>query len=165
MKKIKVGDRVEYVGIDSGDPISYGDKGTVLECYEASNSYAVEWDKGHPRMHDNDGNGEMYHCWCVRAVKIKKVSEGKMTNNEVINVLMKKLGVEIGEEFEIEDGAYNPYHFDEKGNLVSARKFLNSGTLVQDLIYGKKSIKKIPIEMTIADIEKKLGYRIKVIKG
>ena len=40
------------------------------------------------------------------------------TGNEIIDLLMKKLGVEIDEEFEIIESIYNPYKITEKGSII-----------------------------------------------
>lgn len=88
-----------------------------------------------------------------------------MTNNEVINVLMKKLGVEVGEKFNIEGIPYSPYYFDKDGNLIDKEGDMNCGGIVVNLlIYGKRNIKKISVkEMTVSEIEKALGYKIKIV--
>lgn len=89
--------------------------------------------------------------------------EDSLTSNEVINVLMKKLGVEVGEKFNIERVIYNPFYFDEHGNL-----FDNNGGSREDYIgylaLGEYNIQKVFVkEMTVSEIEKELGYSVKVI--
>lgn len=85
--------------------------------------------------------------------------EEKSTGNEVIDLLMKKLGVEIDEEFEIEEGSFNPYHFDKNGNLLNSKDH-KARSWVWQMAYGKVTIKKIPKpeikEMTVAELEEAL---------
>lgn len=86
------------------------------------------------------------------------------TGNEVIDLLMKKLGVEIGEEFEIKEGGYNPYHFDKNGNLLDSDGD-KTYAWIAELVYGVATIKKTPKpeikEMTIPELEEAL----KIPKG
>ena len=95
------------------------------------------------------------------------MEQRKMTGNRVIDVLMEELGVEIGEEFEIEDALFNPYRIRKDGYLVSRDGDI-SWFCLAELVLGERTIKKIPKpeikEMTIAEIEKELGYAIKVVK-
>lgn len=94
--KFKKGDRVEYIGNDPFDPLSYGDKGTVIGCLADKKSYGVDWDKENLIMHDFSGTGRNHHCWNVKENEIIKVKEErKMTSNAVTNVLMDVLGVEV----------------------------------------------------------------------
>lgn len=163
--KFKVGDRVEYIGNDPLDPLSYGDKGTVIALGERG-IHDVEWDKGNSRMHGNCGDGRNYHCWSVIECEIRKVKEEKkMTSNEVINVLMKKLDVEVDELFDIEEENYSPYYFDKDGMLVDRTGDDSCEECLAKLIYGVVGITKIPVkEMTVSEIEKELGYKIKVVE-
>lgn len=87
----------------------------------------------------------------------------KMTSNKVINVLMKELGVEVGELFNIESSIYNPFYFDEHGNLFDKNGDSKEG-FIGYLALGEYNIQKVVVkEMTVAEIEKELGYKIKVI--
>lgn len=86
-----------------------------------------------------------------------------MTNNKLIDALMEELGVEVGEEFNIKEYMPNPFHFNESGNLINGL-----GNTVNDLIgiiiIKKPDIEKIPVkEMTVSEIEKELGHKIKII--
>lgn len=86
--------------------------------------------------------------------------EGLSTGNEVIDLLMKKLGVEIDEEFEINKSIYNPYKITEKGYLID-RDGDKRPDCLTELILGERTIKKIPKpkikEMTVPELEEALG--------
>lgn len=81
------------------------------------------------------------------------------TGNEIIDLLMKKLRVEIDEKFEIIGSFYNPYKITEKGFLIDCEGDKRNDILVQ-LILGQRTIKKIPKpeikEMTVAELEEAL---------
>lgn len=81
------------------------------------------------------------------------------TGNEIIDLLMKKLGVEIDEEFEIIGSIYNPYKITEKGFLIDCDGDERNDILAE-LILGQRTIKKIPKpeikEMTVAELEEAL---------
>lgn len=81
------------------------------------------------------------------------------TGNEIIDLLMKKLGVEIDEEFEIIRSIYNPYKITEKGFLIDCDGDERNDILAE-LILGQRVIKKIPKpeikEMTVAELEEAL---------
>lgn len=85
--------------------------------------------------------------------------EGLSTGNEVIDLLMRKLDVEIDEEFEIEDSLLNPYRIRKNGDLVS-RDGERSWLRLAELVLGECTIKKIPKpeikEMTVAELEEAL---------
>lgn len=98
---------------------------------------------------------EMEFSWC------DEMFEGlaDTTGNEVIDLLMEKLGVKVNEKFEINGGYYNPYYFDEIGNIRGISGYKGNSWL-SELIHGAVKIKKIPKpeikEMTIEEIEKEL---------
>lgn len=81
------------------------------------------------------------------------------TGNEVIDLLMEKLGVEIGEEFEIIGSGCSPFHFRTDGKLVDKDGFKWSSH-IGFLAFGIYEIKKIPKpeikEMTVAELEETL---------
>lgn len=81
------------------------------------------------------------------------------TGNEIIDLLMKKLGVEIDEEFEVIRSIYNPCKITEKGFLIDCDGDKRNDILVE-LILGQRTIKKIPKpeikEMTVAELEEAL---------
>lgn len=85
--------------------------------------------------------------------------EGLSTGNEVIDLLIKKLGVEIDEEFEIEGGGCNPYRFNKNGNLLDSDGD-KIKAWIAELAYGDITIKKIPKpeikEMTVTELEEAL---------
>lgn len=98
--------------------------------------------------------------------------EGLSTGNEIIDLLLKKLGVEVNEEFEIIGSIYSPYKITEKGYLIDGDGDERTDPLVW-LILGERAIRKIPKpeikkvskpeikEMTVAELEKAL----KIPKG
>lgn len=87
--------------------------------------------------------------------------EDLSTGNEIIDLLMKKLGVEIDEKFEINGSFYNPYKITEKGYLIDRDGDKRSDYLAE-LILGEHTIKKIPKpeikEMTVAELEEALKF-------
>lgn len=100
----------------------------------------------------------------IKGIKTLKIGEENMeqkktTGNEIIDLLMKKLGVEVDEEFEIIESIYNPYKITEKGYLIDCDGDERTETLVE-LILGQRTIKKIPKpeikEMTISELEEAL---------
>lgn len=99
---------------------------------------------------------DSYYQWC------DEMFEGlvqKTTGNEIIDLLMKKLGVEVGEEFEIIGSIYSPYKITEKGPLIDCDGDERNDILAE-LILGQRTIKKIPKpeikEMTVAELEEAL---------
>jgi hypothetical protein len=57
--------------------------------------------------------------------------------------VLKILGVEVGEKFNIKEFALNPYQFDEEYNLIDM-EFYEKNRLVQKLLIGKIEIEKLP---------------------
>lgn len=98
--------------------------------------------------------GSYYRWW-------DEMFEGlvQTTGNEIIDLLMKKLGVEINDEFEIIGSFYSPYKITEKGFLIDCDGDERNDILAE-LILGQRTIKKIPKpeikEMTVAELEKAL---------
>lgn len=91
--------------------------------------------------------------------------EKKMTSNAVINMLMKVLGVEVGEKFNVSDSFCNPFHFRENGWLIDRNGTIRTETFGA-IAMGLRNIQKIPVkEMTFEEIEKELGYKIKIVAG
>lgn len=84
---------------------------------------------------------------------------------------MKKLGVEIDEEFEIEGlySLYSPHHFDKQGRLIDRFGFDYCTLETCGLIYDEVKIKKIskpePKEMTMEQLQEALRYPVKIVKG
>lgn len=98
---------------------------------------------------------EFDYTWCDEMFE----DMVQTTGNEIIDLLMKKLGVEIDEEFEIIGSIYNPYKITEKGSLID-RDGDERTDLLAELILGQRTIKKIPKpeikEMTVAELEEAL---------
>lgn len=96
-----------------------------------------------------------YYTWC------DEMFEGlvQTTGNEIVDLLMKRLGVEINEEFEIIGSIYSPYKITKKGFLIDCDGDERNDILAE-LILGQRTIKKIPKpeikEMTVAELEKAL---------
>lgn len=101
-----------------------------------------------------------YYEWCDEMFE-DMVQEDMVqtTGNEIIDLLMKKLGVEIDEEFEIIRSIYSPYKITEKGFLIDCDGDERNDILAE-LILGQRTIKKIPKpeikEMTVSELEKAL---------
>lgn len=101
-----------------------------------------------------------YYEWCDEMFE-DMVQEDMVqtTGNEIIDLLMKKLGVEIDEEFEIIRSIYSPYKITEKGFLIDCDGDERNDILAE-LILGQRTIKKIPKpeikEMTVAELEEAL---------
>lgn len=96
-----------------------------------------------------------YYEWCDEMFE----DMIQTTGNEIIDLLMKKLGVEINEEFEIIRSIYSPYKITEKGFLIDCDGDERNDILAE-LILGQRTIKKIPKpeikEMTVAELEEAL---------
>lgn len=96
-----------------------------------------------------------YYTWCDEMFE----DLVQTTGNEIIDLLMKKLGVKIDEEFEIIGSIYSPYKITEKGFLIDCDGDERNDILAE-LILGQRTIKKIPKpeikEMTVAELEKAL---------
>lgn len=57
--------------------------------------------------------------------------------------VLKMLGVEVGERFNIVDQSCNPYLFDEGYNLIDMEYYTRNG-LIRGLIIGDLKIEKLP---------------------
>lgn len=99
---------------------------------------------------------DSYYEWCD---EMFESLVQKTTGNEIIDLLMKKLGVEIDEEFEVIGSIYSPYKITEKGFLIDCDGDERTDILAE-LILGQLTIKKIPKpeikEMTVAELEEAL---------
>lgn len=147
MAKYKVGDKVRIKdypvdvgpGWVEGMDEMLGEIVTIREVLR-SGEYEIE--------------GSYYH-WC------DEMFEGlvQTTGNEIVDLLMKRLGVEINEEFEIIRSIYNPYKITEKGFLIDCDGDERNDILAE-LILGQRTIKKITKpeikEMTVAELEEAL---------
>lgn len=147
MAKYKVGDKVRVKDhpVDIGPGWTSGMDEMLGKIVTISRVTSGGW----YRIEDS------YYSWCDGMFE----DLVQTTGNEVIDLLMKKLGVEIDEEFEIEQGSFNPYHFDKNGNLLNS-KGDKGRSWVWQLAYGEATIKKIPKpeikEMTVAELEEAL---------
>lgn len=98
---------------------------------------------------------DSYYEWCDEMFE----DMVQTTGNEIIDLLMKKLGVKIDEEFEIIGSIYSPYKITEKGLLIDCDGD-ERNDLLAELILGQRTIKKIPKpeikEMTVAELEEAL---------
>ena len=96
-----------------------------------------------------------YYEWCDEMFE----DIVQTTGNEIIDLLMKRLDVEINEEFEIIGSIYSPYKITEKGFLIDCDGDERNDILAE-LILGQRTIKKIPKpeikEMTVAELEEAL---------
>lgn len=91
--------------------------------------------------------------------------EKKMTSNAVTNMLMEILGVEVGEEFNTPISSNGPFHFREDGCLIDCKGSIRAD-IFGKIAMGLCSIQKIPVkEMTLEEIERELGYKIKIVAG
>lgn len=96
-----------------------------------------------------------YYVWCDEMFE----DIVQTTGNEIIDLLVKKLGVEIDEEFEVIESIYSPYKITEKGSLIDCDGDERTDILAE-LILGQRTIKKIHKpeikEMTVAELEEAL---------
>lgn len=101
-------------------------------------------------------------CWWCGESWLELLEEEEMTPFEV---LLNHWGIKVGEKFNIDGGVFNPYHFDEDGYLYDSDGEKSGVGILAEMLAGEMKIEKIKVkEMTIADIEKELGYAIKVVK-
>ena len=148
MAKYKVGDKVKVkdypIDVGPGWVMSMDEMlGKIVKIREVmpSGEYRIEGS---------------YYAWC------DEMFDGlvqKTTGNEIIDLLMKKLGVEVDEEFEVIRSIYSPYKISEKGSLID-RDGDERTDILAELILGERAIKKIPKpeikEMTVAELEEAL---------
>lgn len=148
MTKYKVGDKVKV----KDHPINVGPGWTsdMDEMLGKIVTIRKVTSRGWYRIEDS------YYEWC------DEMFDGlaqKTTGNEIIDLLMKKLGVEIDEEFEVVGSTYSPYKITEKGSLIDCDGDERTDILAE-LILGPRTIKKIPKpeikEMTVAELEEAL---------
>lgn len=107
---------------------------------------------------------DSYYSWC------DEMFEGlaQTTGNEVIDLLMRKLDVEIDEEFKVDD-VVGILHFKKDGMLVDEYKNKRVVVLLQLVLGDYNHIKNIPKpepkEMTMEQLQEALGYPVKIVKG
>lgn len=90
------------------------------------------------------------------------------TGNELIDLLMKKLGVDVDEEFKVDD-VVGILHFKKDGMLVdeyeNERIIVLSHLVLGDYNHIKKISKPEVKEMTMEQLQEALGYPVKIVKG
>lgn len=147
MAKYKVGDKVRV----KDHPVDVG-PGWVIDMDEMLGEI-VTISKVTPRGWYQIENS--CYIWCDKMFE----DLVQTTGNEIIDLLMKKLGVEIDEEFEIIGLGHNPCKITEKGFLIDCDGDERIIPLAE-LILGQRTIKKIPKpeikEMTVAELEEAL---------
>ena len=151
-RKFKVGDKVKFTkyGEDYyGEVLKVRESGRLALGLKGFNGHNCEGDcdkKLNDLIKEKGYDGQ---CWNVSKDDVnvelveKKEMDKKTTGNKVIDVLMEELGVKINEEFNIEGQLYNPYHFNEKGELRDRDDDDSHGELGR-LVQKKLSIEKIP---------------------
>lgn len=163
-RKFKVGDKVKY---DNGTGnVYYGE--VLADVHEGYVPVGLHGFEGHmlqavfPELRKTIiEKGYENQCWFSSPYHLKLVEEAEMTPFEV---LLKYWGIEVGEKFNIKEGQYNPYHFDKRMLLIDCEGDISSFN-EWELVKGQLTIQKIEAkEMTVAEIEKELGYAIKVVK-
>ena len=66
--------------------------------------------------------------------------------------VLKMLGVEVGEEFNIEESAMGPYHFDDDYLLINSRGNLMEYANIVEIMRGVYTIEKLPWKPNKDDI-------------
>lgn len=79
---------------------------------------------------------------------------------------MRKHGLHIGDKFDIPGIGWNPYYFNEDLKLLDKDLDIRDKAILAEVKQPViKSVDCKPKEMTVAEIEKELGYKVKVVKG
>ena len=164
MTKFKVGDKVKYVN-DSGreyfgEVLSADRQSDLIVGLKGYNGHSCA--VTYPDLFDYiQQRGYLGECVHLESTKLELVEEKKTTPFEL---LLNHWGIEVGENFNIEGERYNPYYFGYDGYLYDCCDD-DAQYQFAKLLTGKRKIQKIETrEMTIAEIEKELGYAIKVVK-
>lgn len=160
MEKETMGDEnMEQRKFKVGDKIRVADRTTHMNGKTGEIKY---YDGSSWRPYQVQIYGESELLW-LESDEMELVEEAKeMTGFEV---LLKHWGLKVGEKFNIEGDNYNPYYFNESGNMFDCDDDKRDSYNVWKIVTGRSKIEKIKVkEMTIADIEKELGYAIKVVK-
>lgn len=161
--KFKVGEKI--------NDERYG-KGRILKIKDG-NSILVEFEKENNSFHDGNGMGQDKHCYWVEngyfiqvIAKPTKEELFKMpigtiikTDREYNNVFVK-----VGENDFCND-AVDHIEYNDVNDDLSLECFGNKIIEIQEPTYNTihKADEEVR-EMTIAEIEKELGYPIKVVK-
>ena len=155
--KFKVGDRVKVIRLREGyhneDTVKFGMTGTVLE--EATRPW-VEFDEDINGYNTYNGSSrERTMCMYEDEIELYTGSNGIMLLKEIKNGRIKNCDIEVYKndiyQFTIQCG--------EKAILDNPKHHI--GMLTSNKYTYKPIYKK---EMTISEIEKELGYSIKIIK-
>lgn len=162
--KFKVGDRVKN---------KIGDFGIIKGMDTDDKTYAVEYDKSFAGGHDCDGLCRDKHGWWASegSIELVKFTKANLQDGDVVTLRNGDRLLFIDSEFwEFAESdtdnelcarrdLNNDLTFDgtgRKNDIVKVERPTTYETLFQR-IEGKK-------EMTIAEIEKALGYEVKIIK-
>lgn len=98
---------------------------------------------------------DSHYIWCDEMFEYLV----QTTGNEVIDLLMEKLGVRVDEEFKV-SGVFSTLHFKKDGMLVdeyeTERIMALSQLVLGDYDHIKKIPKPEPKEMTVAELEEAL---------
>lgn len=107
---------------------------------------------------------DSYYIWCDEMFE----DMVQTTGNEVIDLLMEKLGVRVDEEFKVDD-VIGILHFKKDGMLVDEYECERIMALSQLVLGDYDHIKKISKpevkEMTMEQLQEALGYPVKIVKG
>lgn len=147
--KFKVGDKVNFIG-NAKEHYAFGeDLQTDIDKY--NNVFTIGYvSKDYIEFEENS-------CWCIKENEIKLYTSfnGIMLLKEIKNGSIKNCDIEVYKnniyQFTIQCG--------EKAILDNPKHHI--GMLTSDKYTYKPICKK---EMTIAEIEKELGYPIKIVK-
>lgn len=147
--KFKVGDKVNFIGNAKEHYVFGEDLQTDIDKY--NNVFTIGYvSKNYIEFEENS-------CWCIKENEIKLYTSfnGIMLLKEIKNGSIKNCDIEVYKN--------NIYQFTiqcrEKAILDNPKHHI--GMLTSDKYTYKPICKK---EMTIAEIEKELGYPIKIVK-
>lgn len=147
--KFKVGDKVNFIGNAKEHYVFGEDLQTDIDKY--NNVFTIGYvSKDYIEFEENS-------CWCIKENEIKLYTSfnGIMLLKEIKNGSIKNCDIEVYKnniyQFTIQCG--------EKAILDNPKHHI--GMLTSDKYTYKPICKK---EMTIAEIEKELGYPIKIVK-
>lgn len=147
--KFKVGDKVNFIGNAKNHYVFGEDLQTDIDKY--NNVFTIGYvSKDYIEFEENS-------CWCIKENEIKLYTSfnGIMLLKEIKNGSIKNCDIEVYKnniyQFTIQCG--------EKAILDNPKHHI--GMLTSDKYTYKPICKK---EMTIAEIEKELGYPIKIVK-
>lgn len=158
--KFKVGDKIEHE--------RYG-KGRILkinDCY----SILVEFENEEAYFHDGDGSGKDRHCYWVYKDSIKQTITKEELFKMPLGTIIKtdrdynNVFVKVGENDFCNDNIdhiEDDYVNDDLSLECFGTKIIEIQEPTYETIY--KADKEVK-EMTMAELEKELGYPVKIIK-